>query len=99
MENYTAATILHQLGGNRFIAMTGSKNFISKDNALIMTLTSNKSGAKYLKVKLTPLDAYDMKFYTVDKNFDQVIKVEYKNVYFDQLEELFTEATGLYTSL
>lgn len=45
-----ANTILNQLGGNKFIAMTGSKNFIDCTTALSMHLTSNKLKAKYLKI-------------------------------------------------
>ena len=33
-----ANTILEQLGGNKFIAMTGAKNFVSDGNTLRMTL-------------------------------------------------------------
>ena len=33
-----ANTILEQLGGNKFIAMTGAKNFLSNGSTLRMTL-------------------------------------------------------------
>ena len=33
-----AQTILQQLGGNKFVVMTGSKNFIAGENFLRMNL-------------------------------------------------------------
>lgn len=93
-----ANTILNQLGGRRFIAMTGSKNFIAseKNNSLSMKLTRNQSGANYLRISLTPLDVYKMEFISIRGN-SMKTKVEFNDVYCDQLQELFTEATGLYT--
>ena len=36
-----AQTIFEQLGGNKFVAMTGSKNFVASENFLRMNLTKN----------------------------------------------------------
>ena len=93
-----AQTILNQLGGNRFIAMTGSKNFVSSEEKsyLGMRLTRNQSGANYLRITLTPMDVYKMEFISLRGN-SMKTKIEFNNVYCDQLQELFTEATGLYT--
>lgn len=94
-----AQTILQQLGGNKFLAMTGSKNLASGSNYLRMNLVTNKTKAKYLYIYLEANDTYRMEFVSVNRNLDRVVKKEYTDVYFDQLQELFTEATGLYTSL
>ncbi len=94
-----ANTILAQLGGNKFIAMTGSKNFIASKQSLTMTLTKNKVKAKYLRIVLEVNDTYSMTFFTLNRNHDSVVKSEYKDVYFDQLQSIFTEVTGLYTQL
>lgn len=51
--------------------------------------------AQYLTITLNAKDLYDMEFVSVNKNFDRTIKKEYKDVYFDMLQTLFTEATGL----
>lgn len=105
-------TILQQLGGNKFVAMTGSKNFVSdnKGNTLRMTLIKNKSGANRLDITLTPMDTYTMKFYKISggkinmKTFEFIplktkdIKI-FENVYCDMLEDIFTQTTGLYTRL
>ena len=41
----TADIILQQIGGNRFVAMTGANHFISDGDALRMSLTKNESRA------------------------------------------------------
>lgn len=94
-----AQTILQQLGGNKFVAMTGSKNFIASENFLRMNLTRNKAKAKWLKITLNANDTYTMDFFTADKNFNLTSKVKFEDVYCDQLCFLFTKATGLFTSL
>lgn len=59
-----AKTILQQIGGGRFIAMTGSKNFIDLGNGLRMNLARNKTSANRLEIILDKgTDTYRMKFY------------------------------------
>ncbi len=94
-----ANTILAQLGGNKFIVMTGSKNFIASKESLTMTLTKNKVKAKYLSVTLNSNDTYTMLFFSLNRNFERVSKSEKTGVYFDQLQSIFTEVTGLDTHL
>ena len=93
-----AQTILTQLGGNRFIAMTGSKQFIAGENFLRMRLSRNKSGANMLKINLNSLDTYDLEFIKVTKNDFKIVKTIH-GVYNDMLQEIFTSETGLYTKL
>lgn len=93
-------TILQQLGGNRFVAMTGAKKFVqsSKDNWLAFRIGRNKSKANYVKIKLMPNDTYTVTFSRIHgANFTEL--KEYDTIYFDQLETTFTEYTGLYTRL
>ena len=105
-----AQTILDQLGGGRFVAMTGSKNFVSDGNTLRMHLAKNASKANRLEITLNGLDLYDMRFYrytaprysTRGGEFrvypEKVTEVKtYNDVYCDQLQELFTDVTGMYT--
>lgn len=94
-----AQTILNQLGGNKFVAMIGSKNFLASENYLRMNLTRNKAKAKWLKITLNGNDLYTMDFFTADKECNIKTKVKFEDVYCDQLQSFFTEATGLYTSL
>jgi hypothetical protein len=103
-----AKTILDQLGGNKFIVMTGSKDFLADRNRLLMTLAKNQSKANRLEISLNGLDTYDMKFfkYTPFKFNTSTMAIRQekmedvkiiKNVYCDQLQQIFSSVTGLYT--
>lgn len=99
-----AATILTQLGGHRFIAMPGSNNFsygttAEGNDCFVCHLTKNKSTAKYLSITLMVDDTYTMKFSKTNKAYDIIIVNETAGVYYDQLQDIFTEVTGLNTSL
>ena len=101
-----ATTILQQLGGNKFIAMTGAKRFYGDENslsfALIKTPGFAKKGINFVKITLMPDDTYKMEFNKIiwGNGFPTIKPIqEYTDVYWDQLQELFTEATGLYTHL
>lgn len=99
-----AKTILEQIGGGRFIAMTGSKVFIDLGNGLRMNLTRNKTSANRLDILLDEAtDTYIMRFYRHSfskKTFEVTTKdiARHEGVYCDMLEEMFTSVTGLYTS-
>ena len=105
-----AKEILVQLGGNKFIAMTGSKNLVSDKNTLRMDLTRNKSGANKLFITLDVMDTYTMVFikfspFKINTKTGEITKEKLREiqkiegVYFDQLQSIFTETTGLYTHL
>ncbi len=94
----TANEILKQLGGNKFAAMTGSKNFRGDEKSLTMDLTRNKLAAKWLTVTLEADDTYTMTFQSFRK-FEVKLKAEIKGVYADMLQSIFTEQTGLDTHL
>lgn len=98
MSQEIAKEILNQLGGNRFIAMTGSKNFGADKNTLSMKLTRNKSGANYLRITLNAMDTYDMEFVSI-RGTSRIVKKKLEGIYNDQLQAMFTDVTGLYTSL
>ena len=68
-----ASIILEQLGGNKFIAMTGASHFVSDGNTLRMTLPKNGSKANRLYITLDEgTDTYTMRFFRYTAN-------EYKN--------------------
>ena len=107
-----AATILQQLGGHRFIAFTGANDFLAIDNGLRFKIGRNASKANRIEITLNGCDLYDMRFIKhrpfsikIDHTKGEVKTIEeksttvkeYNDIYCDQLEELFTEATGLYT--
>lgn len=94
--------ILNQLGGNKFIAMTGSKNFVADGNTLRMTLAKNGSRANRLHITLDADDTYTMHFFRYTASFTNAKITEvktFRGVYCDQLQELFTDVTKLYTRL
>ena len=98
-----AKTILQQIGGKRFTAMTGSRDFIDMGNGLRMSLTRNKTSANRLDIIYDAgADLYNMRFYRrtfSKKTFDCKEKdiAVHEGIYFDMLEEMFTMVTGLYT--
>ncbi len=55
MDNLIAKTILQQIGGHRFAAMTGSHDFINLGNGLRMRLSRNKTSANRLVIDLGSL--------------------------------------------
>lgn len=105
-----ANKILEQLGGDKFLAMTGAHHLLSDGNTLRMQLPKNKSKANRLCITLEADDTYTMNFtkftagrlnkktfpWTDDKKVD--VK-EFKGVYCDMLQDIFTSVTGMYTSL
>ena len=111
MNKEIPTIILEQLGGKRFVKMTGVKDFIAIDDyTLRMTLPRNQSKANRLEINLTPMDLYTVRFYKrtcgsfSTKTFkytpakEKDIKV-FEDVYCDQLEELFRDVTGLETRM
>lgn len=59
-----AKTILQQIGGKRFTAMTGSRDFIDMGNGLRMSLARNKTSANRLDIIYDEgADLYNMRFY------------------------------------
>ena len=110
--------IFQQIGGNKFLAMTGSKvKYYGYDKNgyvyLMFKLTKNKSKAQFLKIQLNGKDLYNMEFTRIKKTLNkeysaigikiydetiETIKI-YEDVHCDQLQEIFTDITGMYTRL
>jgi biotin operon repressor len=90
--------ILRQLGGGKFIAMTGSKNFVGGENSLAFRVGRNDKGVNYVRITLDPLDTYTVEFLSL-RGTKSTVKSKVENVYVDSLRDVFTEGTGLYTSL
>ncbi len=95
MDNHIAATILQQIGGKRFMVMTGSHDFINLGNGLRMSLSRNKTSANRLEI------LYNMRFYRQSfsrKTFEVKIKdiKTYEGVYCDMLEDIFSDVTGMH---
>tara|TARA_R110000824_G_scaffold394746_1_gene594807 strand:+ start:133 stop:450 length:318 start_codon:yes stop_codon:yes gene_type:complete len=99
-ENHQiATTILQQLGGRRFLVMTGANRLEAGNKCLLMRLRRNKTNSNRLKIQLNSLDTYDMRFSKVTSKGETKSIREYNDVYADMLQQLFTAHTGMYTSL
>jgi hypothetical protein len=90
-----AGTILQQLGGNRFAAMTGARELVAGPNSLRFRIGRNASRIGIVKVVLNGRDLYDMSFY---RRSGEVVNEE-EDVYAEDLGRIFTANTGMYTTL
>lgn len=98
MSNQVAAIILQQLGGNRFIAMTGAKNLCAGERSVSAKIGKNAGKVTHIAVTLNAADTYDMRFINIRGiNMKDVANVE--GVYADQLQRVFTDVTGMDTHL
>lgn len=101
MSHQVANTILQQLGGNRFVTMTGARNFVACADALIFAIPGNgfaKQGINRVTIRLTADDLYTVEFLRQRGATCKSIG-RFEGLYADQLQSTFTEATGLYTRL
>lgn len=95
-----ANTILEQLGGGRFIAMTGAKNFVGSSDALMFSMPKAKDGINKIRVTLTPADTYTVEGYKIGRSaLGFELKAQAEGVYCDNLRSVFESMTGFRTSL
>jgi len=99
-----ANVLFRQLGGNRFRAMTGAKDFMKDGNSLRMKIMKNNTGGNHLIITLNSNDLYDMRFESHRMNrktYELTIKVkaEETNIPASNLQRVFTELSGLYTRM
>lgn len=97
-----ANTILAQLGGRRFLVMTGAKASGDRDS-LILKLPARlaKKGIRALVIKLEPDDTYSMRFVTQARAPSFAVKdvATHEGVYAEDLRRIFEAETGLYASM
>ena len=94
-----AKTILQQLGGNKFIAMTGAKNLGFTGKGISMKIGRNAKGVTHVMIDLDKgKDLYDIEFIKIRGPKRTTVK-KLKGIYADQLKNLFTKYTGLRVSL
>lgn len=92
----TAEQILAQLGGRKFVAMTGA-TCLSDGNTLIAKFKGSRI-ANIMYVTLNSMDLYDVRICKFRGLEIKPIK-EATNVYAEDLKKLFEYTTGLATSL
>ena len=97
--NIIADTILEQLGGMRFIAMTGMRQ-AAAGKAELQFKIPRSNGINCVRIYLEPSDTYEVTFYDIKRRGLNVDIVErLTGIYADQLAEVFTAQTGLETRL
>jgi len=99
-QDFQAGEVLRQLGGNKFIAMTGAKDFVRDDaqQKISFKIGRNAKSINYVTITLNSMDTYDIVFLRARAGKITVVsKVD--GIYNDQLQDVFTEHTGLYTHL
>ena len=98
MDRKKAAIILKQIGGNKFIAMTGAKGFAFSDKYMSFKIGKNSKGINFVRIGHNAKDLYDMEFGFVSVRGIKV-KKKVKDVYADMLGTMFEKYTGMRTSL
>ncbi len=95
-----AQTILRQIGGGRFMAMTGAKALVATGNGLRMTLpaTMTKGRINRLTITLAGDDTYTVETGRYAK-LDYTAVETMDGIYVDRLHETITALTGLATRL
>jgi hypothetical protein len=89
-----AKTILALLGGERFVMMTGAKNFIGSADSVTFKVGSNPKRVTHVRVTLTPDGLYDVTFFKAGKGPHSQDGVDR-----DMLQEVFGANIGLYTTV
>lgn len=111
MLNSVANEIIHQLGGNKFIVMTGAKDFVELPYGIQFRIGSTyNTKINMVRVFLNTDDTYGMQFIHYVKEYlnsttgfyrpsqEKVIN-NYEHVYNNNLQEVFKLATGMDTRL
>jgi hypothetical protein len=92
----TANTILQQLGGKKFIAMTGAACYADGQTLVVKFKMCKIANIMY--VTLNSMDTYDVKICKF-KGLEVKPVKEVNGAYADMLRPIFEKTTGLYTSL
>ena len=100
--NQIAKTIIEQMGGaGRLRMFLGVKRIVARPKGIWFQWPAKKPSktGNTLEVTLNGRDLYDLEFsYTTASKGSRKIK-EFRNVYFDQLVEIFEKHTGWYLRL
>ncbi len=95
-----AKTILEQIGGRLFVAMTGAKNLCGGSNFLAFRLPSYfaRNGINAVRITLGADDLYRVEFSRIRGMKITPVSV-HEGIYCDGRAPLFTAETGLDTRL
>lgn len=97
--NNVASTILQQLGGGEFLAMTGAKDFVQGDRELGFRVGRNPKKVSRVLVLYNPAsDLYTFQTFT-GRGVNMEQAANDGGIYAEDLRKLFIEHTGLETRL
>lgn len=93
----TATTILQQLGGNRFLAMTGARQLLNTGDGLQFSLPRGAvNKANKVRITLTQRDDYRVEFLRYSpRTLECTTLSQDDGVYAENLRQVFTSRTGL----
>lgn len=91
-------TIIEQLGGRRFAAMTDAMFIVSETDQYVNVKFKGSSVANWMQVKLELDDTYTVTFMKA-RGLNTKGVATYEMVYASELQTLFTNVTGLHTKL
>ena len=102
-----AQEIFRQLGGGRFVAMTGASQLVGGEKMLQFRIPQTRKGRiNKIRIVLERDDTYTVKAYRVEQpgkrngwKFACHEVAVRSDVYCDSLQEVFTDLTGLDTHL
>lgn len=97
-DNRVATEVINQLGGNKFVAMTGARDFVYDSNSITFRLPARMSKGTHVRITLTGRDDYTIELFRI-KAYAPDIVGKSEGVMCDNLRRAFTEVTGLATSL
>ncbi len=98
MTNQVAQTILQQLGGNKFLAMTGASNLLGSENGLSFKIGRNDRKITHVRVTLTAMDDYQLEFLTIRGT--KIAPAGFaEGINADNIANVFSTKTGMATSL
>ena len=97
MSKREGAEVVKQLGGGRFIAMTGAKDFFIVQKEWFK-IGRNSKGVNYVRINLNGMDTYGIEYLSV-RAYKEKVKYKAKGIYADMLRDSFEANTGLRTSL
>lgn len=102
MDTTVATTILEQLGGRRFVAMTGARNLIGSADSLSFRLPGTpgfvNNGINVVRITLTPMDTYTVAYLRVRGGTVRTVQ-QCEDIYAEDLQDCFSRETGLATHL
>ena len=101
MSTQIAKTIISQLGGNKFVVMTGARNFVATENGVRFRIPGKgfaKNSINHIQIELQANDTYKMCFDRIHGMKMTTVEIV-SDVYCDMLCDVFESVTGLRTSL